>query len=145
MIRPPYYKPPGSPVPKTRCQKYQPKVEVQPHFAIHPIAPEGDIEVVTHPGTQRNVPLAPEVSDRNSGVGVVEIFRKTEAHHQAQPYCHIRIPRKIEINLEGIANRAKPGCGRAELIVGDFENNIGTRAYGVSYNYLLAQPQEEAI
>ncbi len=71
------------------------------------VAPQGDINIVTEEGGQRDVPSSPKIGDRVGYVGVVEVFLIMEAHHKPHADGHIGVGGEIQINLEHVAEAAQ--------------------------------------
>lgn len=54
------------------------------------------------------MPPPPEITYTRRKIGVVEIFLKVEAEHQAQAYSHIVVAGEVKIYLERVCNCSKP-------------------------------------
>ena len=63
------------------------------------------------------MPAPPIIGQRAGGQRVIKVFGKTETEHATKADGHVRISRKIEIDLNGIADGAKP-CHRDRQPVG---------------------------
>src|SRR5688572_24254928 len=49
------------------------------------VTTQRNVEVITEPGGQRNMPAAPEFFNRLGDVGIIEIFQEMEAEHSSEP------------------------------------------------------------
>ena len=84
-----------------------------------PVAAERNVEIVAQELRQRHVPAPPEIDDVDGLVRRIEIERQKDAEHQRNADRHVRVAGEIEIELEGVGERADPGlierrCGRAK-------------------------------
>ncbi len=96
--------------------------------------PERDVEVVTQPGRERDVPAMPEIGDARREVRHREVFRKDEAEEARAADGDVAVPREIEIDLHaerenGAPRREHPRMrrGRAEIRVCRRRELIGDR------------------
>lgn len=64
------------------------------------------------------MPASPEVHRRDGEIGQVEVGRNLEADDQRDPDGHIRVARKITVDLPGERQRAGPGLQQADRAVG---------------------------
>ena len=79
------------------------------------------------------MPALPELGYGSGDIGIIEILVKMESKHQAQPDGHIGIAAKIEVDLEGIGQRAQPrrrngkasGGGAVKGLVRQQRNAVG--------------------
>ena len=89
------------------------------------------------------MPPPPERCDGARHVRVVEVFAVSKPKHPPEADGHVRVSRKVKIDLEGEAEDAQPGrrCGEnAEVGV----QNASRRLPGeVGQQYFLAQPAEK--
>lgn len=91
------------------------------------------------------MPALPELGYGSGDIGVIEILVKMESKHQAQPDGHIGIAAKIEVDLEGIGQRAQPrrrngkasGGGAVKGLVRQQRNAVGQE-------HLLAKTYDES-
>ena len=74
------------------------------------VAAERNVEIISKPFAQSNMPSTPKVRDTYCRIGAIEIFWKCEAKHKAKTYSHVGVGGEIEIDLKGIGNRAEPGA-----------------------------------
>jgi hypothetical protein len=74
-----------------------------------PVAAKRDVEIVAQKLRQRHVPAPPEIDDGGGLVRRIEIQRQEDAEHQRDADRHIRVAGEIEIQLEGVSERADPG------------------------------------
>ena len=73
-----------------------------------PIAAERDVHIIAEERAKRNVPSAPKLGCTFGNIGVIKVFKKAEAEEPAKADCHVRITRKIKINLKRISQNAQP-------------------------------------
>ena len=99
---------PGGAVPEPAEQHGDHQIDVAQHPAAA-VAAERDVEIVAQELRQRHVPAPPEIDDAGGLVGRVEIERQEDAEHQRYADRHVGIAGEIEIELEGIGQRADPG------------------------------------
>ena len=108
-------------------------------FRTVTVATEGDVEVISEPLRQGDVPASPELGDRPRCVGMVEIPGQVEAEQQAQADGHVRIPGEVEVDLQGKADRAEPGDGKGQVSRWDGEDGIGRSRQRVGEDDLLPE------
>ena len=89
-------------VPKAGQKPNDGKVEECSRLA-HAVAAQRNIYVFTEPGRKGNVPSSPKIGNAFCDIRIVEVFDKLKAEHSAQADRHIRIARKVEIDMEGVA------------------------------------------
>ena len=75
---------------------------------------------------------------------MIEVFVNMKTEHFSQTDGHIRIPRKIEINLKRIGNNADPGRRRADVADAERKNFIGRLCHDVRDDNLLCQSLQKA-
>src|SRR3954463_10044937 len=73
------------------------------------ISTQRKIKILPQKPCQRDVPARPKLIDRGGLVGGIKIYREFYAKHSGQTNRHVRVTRKIEIDLQGIRQRAQPG------------------------------------
>ena len=78
------------------------QVDILAHLTLT-VASQGDIDIVTNPRRQRDMPATPEIGDTLRTVRGVEVHGETEAQQQGDTDSHITIAREIAIDLKGIA------------------------------------------
>ena len=61
------------------------------------------------------MPSAPKLADAAGNIGIIEVLFIGKSHHAAETDRHIRIGGKIEIDLEHIHGRGKPGARNRKL------------------------------
>ena len=59
------------------------------------------------------MPTPPELADRRGNVWVIEIFGIVNSYNFTHAYSHIRICRKINVDLQGEGKHAYPKRKRA--------------------------------
>ena len=142
--RPPENEVPGSAVPQAGKQETHPEVEIRP--ALPPaVASQGYIEIAFDESAQGHVPAAPEFSDGAGNIGVVEIFRKLEAHDPTQADGHIGIAREIEIQLQGISQDAYPCRSRVDGTKVGGETGVGLLGDDIGDENLFGQADDKTV
>src|SRR5262245_66079918 len=111
-------------MPEAAQKKHDHEVAIRPRRR-GAIAAERYVEVVAEPGRQRNVPASPEVLHRLRHVRPPEILREAEAEHSPEAEGHVRISGEVEIDLQRVADDAKPGGRWGQRTRGQYENLIG--------------------
>ena len=65
----------------------------------------GDIDIVSKPGRQRNVPSTPEFSDIATEIRHVEITHQLDPEQLCSAYGDVGVSGEVAIDLEGEENR----------------------------------------
>ena len=102
-----------------------------------------EYKVVAEPGGKRNVPAPPEFPDGLRGVGKIKIFEEGKAEHFSEADRHVGIAGKIEINLQRVANDAKPRRGQRKFRRRQGENLVRRKRHGIGDDHFLARPPAE--
>ena len=90
------------------------------------------------------MPPPPELRDGLREIRVVEILQEVKAEHPPQADGHIRVARKVEVDLPRIGRRPQPGQrGGQELRPGGIDL-VGQQAELVGQQHFLAQAEEKA-
>ena len=84
------------------------------------------VHVVTQEVRQGHVPAGPELGDALRDVGLVEVLRKTKAHHQGQAQGHMAVAREVEVQLQGRDHQAEPGIAQLQGAFAD-EQHVDRR------------------
>lgn len=63
------------------------------------LPPQGKVEVVPEPGSQGDVPAAPELPDGAGQIGIVKVFGQGQAEHLPQADGHIAVTGEIVVQL----------------------------------------------
>lgn len=117
------------------------------------VAAKGDIYIFLEPAGQCDVPAPPKFSDTARNVRQIEVVREIKAQHFAHADAHHRIAGKIEVDLQGIGNDAKPHqrCRRvgqsntcfpyAVYIMAD--HVVPKRADTVGQQHFFGKPEDE--
>src|SRR5262249_52018872 len=117
------------------------------HVASHAstaVATQRDVEVVAKEAGQADVPPSPELDDVGGAVRREEIDGESDVEEQRQPDSHIRVARKIEVDLNRIPERTKPGVrtGQHALRAGR-ERSVRDWRDAISHEDLLEQSERE--
>lgn len=86
------------------------------------------------------MPASPELRNRSRDVGVVEVAEILESHHAAKAYGHVRISRKVEVDLEGVGDDAGPSAHSANIRATLCEHEVGKYAIVLASSAFLASP-----
>ena len=73
------------------------------------VASQWDIDVITEPASERNMPAAPEFRDAGGDVRIIKVLVEIEPQHLSKTDGHIGISAEIEIQLQCICANGKPG------------------------------------
>ena len=73
------------------------------------VAAERDVDIITEPGAERDVPTTPEIGDGDRGERIVEVLEVVEAEHAAHTDRHVTVGAEVEVELEREAEAAEPG------------------------------------
>ena len=107
----PDHEPPGRPVPQAAEQHRDHEVDVRPALTATAAA-EGDVQVVAEPSRQRDVPSAPELLDRASGVRPVEVDRELEPQELRDADGDVGVAAEVAVDLHGVGDEADDGVDR---------------------------------
>ena len=90
------------------------------------------------------MPSVPEVCDRNSLVGRIEVDRQIQVQHPGDTKRHITVARKVEIDLQGIAQHHEDRTEGIQLrnIGIAYRNNLGK---GIGDQYLFRKTKGKSI
>ena len=80
----------------------------------HPVAPQGDVDIVPEPGGQGDVPPPPEVGDGHRQVGMVKVFQEMETKHAAHADGHVTVAGEVEVDLQSVGHGPQPRHGGGE-------------------------------
>lgn len=101
----PYDKGPVGSMPDSAYCECNEDIGIVPSFRAT-ASSQWDVDVVSEPMCQGNVPSVPEVCDTDGEVGIVEILFEIVAQCGCCAYGHERIAGEVCIELDGIEN----GC-----------------------------------
>ena len=88
------------------------------------------------------MPPPPEIRDAVRAVGIAEVLRKLDAEQQPEADGHVAVAGKIEIELQTVADRARPRAQRVEAFLRvDRVNKLGSSR---GQQHLFCQPADEA-
>ena len=104
---------------------------------------ERDVEIVAQPVRQRDVPASPELGDGPADIGEAEVLQEVEAHHLPQADRHVRVAGEVEVELEHVRDRPRPG-ERHPHLAAVAEGQVGQGRDRVRQQHLLAQPDQES-
>jgi len=129
-------------MPQTCEKEHDPLVEDGTRLPLA-VAAKGDVEVFLEPCRNGNMPSSPEFCDTCGDVGVVEILLECEAEHMPQTDCHITVAGEIEINLQGVANRAHPCQRQNQFITFHCKNAVHDHADSIGNEYFFGKTAEK--
>src|SRR3989338_795598 len=99
---------PRGAVPQSAQEKHNDQVDVR-SLCTSFVAAKRNVEVVFHEITKAFVPALPEFGDATGCIWFIEVFGEMKAKDLSQANGHIRITRKIKVNMERINNCFQPG------------------------------------
>lgn len=91
---------PSGPVPQPAQQHRDEQVQIGSRSATA-VATERNVEVITEPGGQGDVPASPELGDVAGEIGLVEILGQLNAQQAADPPGDIGVAGEVAIDLQG--------------------------------------------
>jgi len=109
----PKHKVAGGAVPEATEGEGEDEVEKAANGAVA-VSAEGNVDVVSNPRTQRDVPAGPEIAEAGGRVGIVEILRQAQAEHLREPQGDVGVTAEIEENARGERGEKEPGLRRAQ-------------------------------
>ena len=103
--------PPGT-VPQSAKRKCGQSVQEAAKIAM-PASAQGNMDVITNPGAQRDVPAVPELADICGQVGP-EVCGNGNSHHSSESNRDVTISAEIEKNSEGDGGKEHPTVRQRE-------------------------------
>src|SRR6516162_5125733 len=103
MVQAPDNEIPTGTMPETAEKENRKQIEAYPGITA-PVAPERNVEIISKPVGQRNMPALPEFAYRLGDVRENEVFEEAKSEHQSQANGHIGVAGEIKINLQRVAN-----------------------------------------
>jgi hypothetical protein len=91
-----------------------------------------------------DMPAPPELRQRLRDVGRIEILLEAKSQHASEADRHVRITRKIEVDLHREAGEAEPGKTGAQACGISGEHLIGEGAERIGNQQLASHPAREA-
>ena len=91
------------------------------------------------------MPASPELADRGRDIRIIEVLHKIKSKHFSQSDRHIRISRKIEINLKCVQNRQHPRIDRSQLCQRFLHHPVHRRRKGISKQHFFRQSVGKAL
>ena len=105
---------------------------------------EGDVEVVSEPGGEGDVPTPPELGDVAGEVGELEVGHQLEAEELGGADGDVGVPGEVPVDLEGEEDGPEDE-GRAGERLGVVETHVDVGRTGVGHDDLLEHaPEDEA-
>ena len=89
------------------------------------------------------MPAAPEILDARGDVRPAEVLGKTESEHASETDRHVGVAGKVEVDLQRIADKAKPRVPDRELCERHRENPIGRPGDDVRDQHLLGKTDDK--
>ena len=136
MIKPPEDKRYSSPMPHSGKEKYDKQVSIGACRAFA-ISSQRNIDIITKPGRQGNMPSVPEFLHRTSCIGIIEILLEFKSEHFSKTNGHIGISGKIVINLHHVKNCAQPQSLPGYRVWTIFKNFIHHTGKGIGKKNLF--------
>ncbi len=91
------------------------------------------------------MPASPVFGDTARDVGVVEVLQEFESEDGAESDRHVGVPAEVVVDLEGIANRSKPGGHAVQLVDRLGKHFVGYSSQRVGEEHLLGEAHDEAF
>ena len=91
------------------------------------------------------MPASPELADRGRDIRIIEVLHKIKSKHFSQSDRHIRISRKIKINLKCVQNRQHPRIDRSQLCQRFLQHPVYRRRKGISKQHFFRQSVGKAL
>lgn len=129
-------------MPQARDQENDKKVEIDVPL---PASTQGDIQVFPEPSPERDMPTPPKLRNRSGGIGEIEILREAETKTTGNTEGHVRITRKIQINLEREQDAAQPSRCRIHACICLGKDGRNRHAQGVGQQDFLGQADNETF
>ena len=87
------------------------------------------------------MPASPKIAHAGRFVGRVEVEGQLHIEHPGQTNGHVRVARKIKVELQGVGHCCEPsfGCGGQGTEVYRFEDGIGIGADAIGQHHLFEQ------
>ena len=85
-------------MPDTGQEEYDEEIDISSDLSLT-VTTQGNVDIITEPGTQGDVPSSPEFTDTVATVRIVEVLLELETEHLAETDRHIRITREIKVDL----------------------------------------------
>ena len=105
---------------------------------------KGDVEVVSEPGGEGDVPTPPELGDVAGEVGELEVGHQLEAEELGGADGDVGVPGEVPVDLEGEEDGAEDEGGAGEGL-GVVETHVDVGRTGVGDDDLLEHaPEDEA-
>ena len=105
---------------------------------------EGDVEVVSEPGGEGDVPTPPELGDVAGEVGELEVGHQLEAEELGGADGDVGVSGEVPVDLEGEEDGPEDE-GRAGERLGVVETHVDVGRTGVGHDDLLEHaPEDEA-
>ncbi len=102
-------------MPYTRQRPDYCEIEDLPALSLS-IPSQRNINIFTKPGSQGNMPSSPKLGDSLGHIRINELLYEMKTKHSSQPNSHIRIARKVKIDLESKGQNPNPRCQNRQCI-----------------------------
>ena len=136
---------PAGAMPQAGQAPHNEQVEELPPLAPA-VAAQRDIHIIPEEGGKRNVPPPPKIGDGGGNIGIVEILLIMEPAHQPHADGHIGISRKIQVDLQHIAQPAQPQSRRRDLrqpLGGHGQPAVSQHRHRIGQYRLFGQPHRK--
>lgn len=111
--RAPEHKSPRRPMPEAPKQEGDPQIAQGPPCTAS-VPAKRNIEVIPQPAGKSDVPASPEFLYAGGLVGRIEVLRQMNVEKERAADGHVAVGRKIEIELQCIADAAERGFEKGE-------------------------------
>src|SRR3974390_665528 len=99
-------------MPQTDQAHHSQQAQVKWQRSTSPLRIDREKKIIAYPSRQRHMPTSPEFRGISRMTRLAEIFRQTYAEEPGCSDGHVRVRRKIKIDLELKRNRQKPSIHR---------------------------------
>ena len=130
-------------VPESGKEEYDYQIQVGSVFTLL-VTAQRDVEIFPEPGSQRDMPSAPELGNGGRHVRVIKVFKELESKHFSQADSHIRVSGEIVIDLKRIKYRCDPYYLRRHGIRIICIDSVSRLCHGVCDDDLLTETKDKS-
>ena len=107
------------------------------------VSAKGNVDVITKPASQSNMPSAPEFRHGQRKIGMGKVVRQRKAHQLSQPFGHQGIAVKVKVNLEAEGDNSHPCQGRGNAFKANGLDLAPKPSYLICQKNLKSKSQSE--
>ena len=105
------------------------------------VATERDIDVVTQPGHQRDMPAAPEITDGGGEIGCAEVLHQLDAEETGTADSNVGVAREVAVDLDA-EEHGTDGEREGTLLRGRMPDDVHGLGTSVGHKHFLAKAPE---